>query len=125
MKALRQLLDQAGHHFEKGGRYERLYPIWEAFDTFLYAPGSRTTSGAHVRDALDLKRMMMMVIIAAIPCVLMAMHNTGLQANLAIDPARAAFYAARGLHTICPTQTAISELLAAARVSRRHQAKPT
>ncbi len=42
-----------------------------------------------------------------------------------LDPARAAFYAERGLHTICPTQTAISELLAAARVSRRHQAEPT
>ncbi len=90
MKALRQLLDQAGHHVEKGGRFERLFPLWEAFDTFLYAPGSRTKSGAHVRDALDLKRMMMMVIIAAIPCVLMAMYNTGLQANLAIDPAKAA-----------------------------------
>jgi Na+-transporting NADH:ubiquinone oxidoreductase subunit B len=90
MKALRQLLDQAGHHFEKGGRFERLFPLWEAFDTFLYAPGSRTKSGAHVRDALDLKRMMMMVIIAAIPCVLMAMYNTGLQANLAIDPAKVA-----------------------------------
>jgi len=88
MKALRQLLDQVGHHFEKGGRYERLFPLWEAFDTFLYAPGTTTKSGAHVRDALDLKRMMMMVIIAAIPCVLMAMYNTGLQANLAIDPAK-------------------------------------
>ena len=88
MKPLRQLLDSVGHHFEKGGRYERLFPLWEAFDTFLYAPGSTTKSGAHVRDALDLKRMMMMVIIAAIPCILMAMYNTGLQANLAIDPAK-------------------------------------
>ena len=89
MKALRRILDSVGHHFEKGGRYERLFPLWEAFDTFLYAPGSTTKSGAHVRDALDLKRMMMMVIIAAIPCILMAMYNTGLQANLAIDPAKA------------------------------------
>ena len=88
MKALRQILDGIGHHFEKGGRYERLYPLWESFDTFLYAPASRTKSGAHVRDALDLKRMMMMVIIAAIPCILMAMYNTGLQANLALDPAK-------------------------------------
>jgi Na+-transporting NADH:ubiquinone oxidoreductase subunit B len=88
MKALRQILDGIGHHFEKGGRYERLFPLWESFDTFLYAPASRTKSGAHVRDALDLKRMMMMVIIAAIPCILMAMYNTGLQANLALDPAK-------------------------------------
>ena len=88
MKALRQILDGIGHHFEKGGRYERLYPLWESIDTFFYAPASRTKSGAHVRDALDLKRMMMTVIIAAIPCVLMAMYNTGLQANLALDPAK-------------------------------------
>ena len=88
MKALRQILDGFGHHFEKGGRYERLYPLWESIDTFFYAPASRTKSGAHVRDALDLKRMMMTVIIAAIPCVLMAMYNTGLQANLALDPAK-------------------------------------
>jgi len=88
MKALRQILDGIGHHFEKGGRYERLYPLWESIDTFFYAPASRTKSGAHVRDALDLKRMMMTVIIAAIPCILMAMYNTGLQANLALDPAK-------------------------------------
>ena len=49
-----------------------------------------TKTAAHVRDAIDLKRIMMTVVIAALPCVLMAMFNTGLQANLAIDPAKAA-----------------------------------
>ena len=48
-----------------------------------------TKGGAHVRDALDLKRMMMTVVIAALPCVFMALYNTGLQANLALDPAKA------------------------------------
>jgi Na+-transporting NADH:ubiquinone oxidoreductase subunit B len=57
-------------------------------DTFFYSPSSVTTTGAHVRDAIDLKRMMMTVVIAALPCVFMAMFNTGLQANLAIDPAK-------------------------------------
>jgi len=88
MKALRAVLDRVGHNFEKGGRLHKLYPLWEAADTFFYAPGSRTRTGAHVRDALDLKRMMMIVVIAAIPCVLMALWNTGYQANLALDPAK-------------------------------------
>ncbi|MBK9115252.1 MAG: NADH:ubiquinone reductase (Na(+)-transporting) subunit B [Betaproteobacteria bacterium] len=90
MRAFRAMLDRVGHHFEKGGRYERLYPLWEAADTFFYTPASVTRTGAHVRDALDLKRMMMTVVIATLPCVLMAMYNTGLQANLALDPAKAA-----------------------------------
>jgi Na+-transporting NADH:ubiquinone oxidoreductase subunit B len=90
MRAFRALLDRAGHHFEKGGRLERLYPLWEAADTFFYTPSSVTAGGAHVRDALDLKRMMMLVVIATLPCVLMAMYNTGLQANLALAAAKAA-----------------------------------
>ncbi len=90
MRAFRAALDRVGRHFEKGGRLERLYPLWEAADTFFYTPASVTTGGAHVRDALDLKRMMMLVVIAALPCVFMAMYNTGLQANLALDPAKAA-----------------------------------
>ena len=89
MKRLRSLLDRFAPHFEKGGRFERLYPLWEAADTFFYTPAAVTRSGAHVRDAMDLKRMMFLVVIAAMPCVFMAMYNTGLQANLALDPARA------------------------------------
>jgi Na+-transporting NADH:ubiquinone oxidoreductase subunit B len=90
MKPLRALLDRIGHNFEKGGRLERLFPLWEAVDTFFYTPGSVTKGGAHVRDALDLKRMMMTVVIATLPCVYMALYNTGLQANLALDPAKIA-----------------------------------
>lgn len=88
MPALRQLLDRAGKPFHKGGKYERFYPLFEAADTFFYSPGSVTKTGAHVRDAMDLKRMMILVVIAALPCVFMAMYNTGLQANLAIAPAK-------------------------------------
>jgi Na+-transporting NADH:ubiquinone oxidoreductase subunit B len=90
VKALRSALDRVAPHFEKGGRFERFYPLWEAADTFFYTPAAVTRTGAHVRDAMDLKRMMMLVVIAALPCVMMAMLNTGLQANLAIDPAKAA-----------------------------------
>ena len=88
MRLLRQLLDRAGEPFHKGSRLERFYPLYEALDTFFYAPGDRTKTGAHVRDAMDLKRMMILVVIALVPCVLMALYNTGLQANLVIDPER-------------------------------------
>lgn len=90
MKPLRALLDRAERHFAPGGRYRRLHPLWEAADSFLYSPSSVAGGGVHLRDALDLKRMMMLVVIAALPCVFMAMYNTGLQANLALDPARVA-----------------------------------
>jgi len=87
---LRDRLDRIAPTFERGGRLHRWHPLWEAVDTFLYSPGSVTRTGSHVRDAVDLKRIMMTVVIAALPCVFMAMYNTGLQANLAIDPAKAA-----------------------------------
>jgi Na+-transporting NADH:ubiquinone oxidoreductase subunit B len=90
MRWVRSRLDQVAPHFEHGGRWHKWQPLWEAVDTFFYSPGSVTKTAAHVRDAVDLKRIMMTVVIAAIPCVLMAMFNTGLQANLAIDPAKAA-----------------------------------
>ena len=89
MRWLRARLDRIAPHFERGGRLHKLHPLWEAADTFFYAPGSVTGTAAHVRDAIDLKRIMMTVVIAALPCVLMAIFNTGLQANLAIDPAKA------------------------------------
>ncbi len=90
MKPLRHLLDRIGKPFHPGGKLARFFPLYEAADTFFYSPAQVTRTGAHVRDALDLKRMMMLVIIAALPCVFMAMFNTGLQANLALDPAKMA-----------------------------------
>ena len=90
MRSLRAFLDRQAHHFEKGGRLEKLYPLWEAADTFFYTPATVARGSSHVRDAIDLKRMMILVVIAALPCVFMAMVNTGLQANLAIDPAKSA-----------------------------------
>ncbi|TWT67608.1 Na(+)-translocating NADH-quinone reductase subunit B [Posidoniimonas polymericola] len=84
MKFLRQQLDMIAPLFEKGGKLERLYPLYEAQDTFLFTPGETTKSASHVRDALDMKRMMSMVIVALGPCILMALYNTGLQANRAI-----------------------------------------
>jgi Na+-transporting NADH:ubiquinone oxidoreductase subunit B len=90
MRWLREQLDRVAPTFEKGGKLHRWHPLWEAMDTFFYSPPSVTTTGSHVRDAIDLKRMMMTVVIATLPCVFMAMLNTGLQANLGIDPAKVA-----------------------------------
>ena len=84
MKLLRALLDRQARHFEKGGRLERLYPLWEMQDTFLYTPGEVTRVAPHVRDALDMKRLMITVVIALAGCIYMALYNTGYQANLAI-----------------------------------------
>ena len=81
---LRQLLDSVEPHFERGGRLERLYPLYELVDTFLYTPSDVTGNAAHVRDGLDLKRMMITVVLAMVPCIFMAMWNTGYQANLAL-----------------------------------------
>ncbi|MCB0746549.1 MAG: NADH:ubiquinone reductase (Na(+)-transporting) subunit B [Ignavibacteriae bacterium] len=85
MKFLRNILDKAEKPFEKGGKLEKLFPLYEAADTFLFTTASRTKQGSHVRDALDLKRMMLWVVIALIPAVIMALYNTGYQANLVIS----------------------------------------
>ncbi len=84
MKFLRNQLDAVAPLFKKGGKLEKLYPLYEAQDTFLFTPGEVTKGPSHVRDAIDMKRMMSMVIVALIPCILMALYNTGYQANLAI-----------------------------------------
>ncbi|MEZ6134939.1 MAG: NADH:ubiquinone reductase (Na(+)-transporting) subunit B [Pirellulaceae bacterium] len=85
MKFLRNTLDKLHPLFDKGGKLELLYPVYEAADTFLYTPGYVAKGVTHIRDSLDLKRMMTMVVVALIPCVLMAMWNTGYQAHLAMD----------------------------------------
>ncbi|WAK00590.1 NADH:ubiquinone reductase (Na(+)-transporting) subunit B [Methylobacter sp. YRD-M1] len=71
--------------FVQGGKWEKLGPLYDAVDTFLYTPGTVTRSAPHVRDALDMKRMMVTVIVALIPTVIMAFYNTGLQINLALQ----------------------------------------
>ena len=78
-------MEDLGRHFEKGGRYERWYPLYEAFDSFLFGTNETTKGAPHVRDGIDLKRIMTTVLVALIPCVFMALWNTGYQANLALS----------------------------------------
>ncbi len=70
MKFLRNTLDKMHPLFDKGGKLELMYPLYEAADTFLYTPGYVAKGLTHIRDSLDLKRMMTMVVVALIPCVL-------------------------------------------------------
>ena len=87
---LRKILDSVAPLFEPGkGKLGLFYPLYEGIDTFLYTPKDTTRGAAHIRDSLDLKRMMVMVIVALIPCIFMAIWNTGLQANLAIASSEA------------------------------------
>jgi len=83
--SLRDILDQVGKKFEKGGPLEKHYPLYEAIDTILYTPGEKTRTASHVRDGLDLKRMMITVVVALLPAVLFSMYNTGYQSALAIE----------------------------------------
>ena len=85
MKALRNLLDQIEPFVRKGEPLEKLYPQYEALDTFLFTPGQVTKGPTHLRDSIDLKRTMVTVIAALVPCIFMAMWNTGYQANLAMQ----------------------------------------
>tara|TARA_R110000822_G_scaffold34103_7_gene97045 strand:+ start:5977 stop:7191 length:1215 start_codon:yes stop_codon:yes gene_type:complete len=78
---LRTFLDKIEHNFEKGGKHEKFYALYEAIDTFFYRPGSVTKTTAHVRDGLDLKRMMITVWLCTFPVIFYGMYNIGFQAN--------------------------------------------
>lgn len=84
MKSLRNVLDKMEPHFHKGGKYENWYALYEAADTIFYTPGHVTKAAAHVRDAVDLKRMMILVWMCTFPAIFFGMYNVGLQANTAM-----------------------------------------
>ena len=79
MKPLINLVEKVKPHFEKGGRFEKLHRSFEAFETFLYVKGDVTHTGSHIRDAIDMKRTMVHVIIALIPVLLFGIWNVGFQ----------------------------------------------
>ncbi len=84
MKFLHDILEKQKPMFEKGGKLEKFYYLFEAGETFLFTPATTTpTKGAQVRDAIDLKRMMFTVVIAMVPCLLFGMWNVGHQHYLA------------------------------------------
>ena len=81
---LRAFLDNIEPNFHKGGKYEKWYALYEAVDTIFYSPGSKTATTAHVRDGIDLKRIMITVWMCTFPAMFFGMWNVGFQANTAI-----------------------------------------
>lgn len=79
MKLFKNLLETVKPHFEKGGKLEKMYPAYDAFETFLFVPDHTSKKGSHVRDAIDLKRTMITVVIAMLPALLFGMWNVGSQ----------------------------------------------
>ena len=84
MKSLRNFLDRVKPQFEKGGKLEKLHSTFEAFESFLFVPNKVTHSGSHIRDAIDMKRTMTVVIIALLPALLFGMYNVGYQHFLSV-----------------------------------------
>ena len=85
MKFLEELVEKMEPNFEKGGKYEKWFPLFDGFATFLFTPKHTTKKGGHIRDAVDLKRTMNTVIQALIPCLLFGIWNTGFQHYKSLD----------------------------------------
>ena len=77
MKLFRNILNTVKPHFLKGGKLEKMYPAYDAFETFLFVPDHTSKSGAHIRDGIDLKRTMITVVIALLPALFFGMWNVG------------------------------------------------
>lgn len=84
MKPLRRMLDRMQPLFVPGGKFERYHALYEMVDTLFYSPSDVTRGAPHVRDAIDLKRVMIMVVVATMPALFAGLWNTGFQANSAI-----------------------------------------
>lgn len=79
MKFLEEQLHKAKKPFEKGGKLEKFMPAYDAIETFLFTPSATNSTGAHIRDGIDLKRTMSVVIFAMVPCLLFGIYNAGYQ----------------------------------------------
>lgn len=84
MKSLRNYLDKIKPQFKEGGKFEKLHSTFDAFESFLFVPDKTTIKGSHIRDAIDLKRTMSMVIIAMVPALLFGIWNAGYQHFLSL-----------------------------------------
>ncbi len=82
---MRKFFDSIEHHFQEGGKFEKYYALYEVFDTFLYSPSSTTRTTAHVRDGIDLKRIMITVWLATFPAMFYGMYNLGFHANTLVE----------------------------------------
>ncbi len=79
MNSLRKTLDKLKPHFTKGGKLSKLQSVFEGFESFMFVPDKVTGMGSHVRDPIDMKRTMIVVVVALLPALLFGAYNTGLQ----------------------------------------------
>ena len=91
MKALRNVLNKMKPAFQEGGKFAKLESVFDGFETFLFTPNTTSRSGSHIHDQNDLKRTMITVVIALLPCLLFGMYNVGYQHYLAIGEASASW----------------------------------
>jgi len=82
--SLRSYFNSLEPHFEKGGKYEKYYPIFEMVETIFFTSNTVTKVAPHARSFVDMKRVMTYVVISTIPCIMWALYNTGLQTNTAL-----------------------------------------
>lgn len=85
MKCLREFLDKQKPNFCEGGKFAKLHSVFTGFESFLFVPNTVTSKGSHIRDAVDLKRTMITVVIALLPALLFGIYNVGYQHYLAIN----------------------------------------
>lgn len=88
MKSLRKFLDKIKPQFEEGGRFQKFHSTFDAFETFLFVPNKVTQKGSHIRDHIDMKRTMTVVIIALLPALFFGMYNAGYQHFLSVGETR-------------------------------------
>ena len=81
---LKKVLDKYRNNFEEGGKLEKLYPIYEATDTILFSTNEVTENGPHIRDSIDTKRVMILVVISLLPLYVFGAINIGFQNSIAI-----------------------------------------
>ena len=84
MKFLKDFVKKNEGQFHPGGKLEKWFPVWDGLATFLFVPDLVTNKGAHIRDAVDLKRTMNTVIMALLPCLLFGIWNVGYQHDVAL-----------------------------------------
>ena len=92
MKALRKFMDKIKPHFHEGGKLAKLESVYDGMETFLFTPNTTSRSGVHIHDSNDMKRTMITVVVALLPCLLFAMYNIGYQHFAAIGINDATFW---------------------------------
>ncbi len=91
MKFLHSMINKVRPTFEDGGSMEKFYPIFEATESFLFSTAEKTKSGPHIRDSIDIKRVMILVVVALIPCYIFGAINIGIQSGIAHGVERSVF----------------------------------